>query len=92
MEYSVNLLYNAYYGDKKTCIGIHPIDRNNIQIDDLKKPINYDYKEVFNAKFKLIGFYNNRYHYKRITDNIHSTTISIGINNLNQNFSNNINL
>lgn len=85
IEYCVNLLYNAFYGDKKNCIAINPINRKEINIEDLRKPLDFDYKEIFEGKFKLLGYYNNRYHYKRISSNNFGTTILIGVNELNSN-------
>jgi hypothetical protein len=84
IEFCTNLLFNAIYGVNDNCYQIQPIDKKNIKIEDLRKPLNYNYKDIFKGKLKFLGYYNNRIHYK-VSQHFHSYEIGIGINNLNIN-------
>jgi hypothetical protein len=85
LDNCINFLFNAYYAKSEKCYAITPIKRKNIIIDDLRKPINFDSKHVFEGDFKLLGEYSDRIHYKRTNKDGMSCTISIGKITKNQN-------
>ena len=64
LDNCINLLFNAIYGKSDKCYAINPIKRKAITIDDLRKPINFDAKNVFEGEFKLIGENKYRIEYK----------------------------
>jgi len=84
IEFCTNLLFNAIYGANDNCYQIQTIDRKNIKMEDLRKPLDYDYSDIFKGKIKYLGYYNNRIHYK-VTQHFHPYEISIGVNKLNIN-------
>ena len=84
IEFCTNLLFNAIYGVNDNCYQIQTLDKKNIKLEDLRKPLDYDYTDIFKGKIKFLGIYNRRLHYK-VTQHFHPYEIAIGINNLNLN-------
>jgi hypothetical protein len=84
IEFCTNLLFNAIYGENDICYQIQPLDKQNITIEDLRKPLDYNYNDIFKGKIKFLGYYNNRIHYK-VSQHFHPYEIAIGVNNLNIN-------
>lgn len=66
IDYLLNIYYDLVYRAKpeKNYI-FEPITRKNIELIDLKKPKDFDYSNIFDADLKYIGYYNERYHFKR---------------------------
>jgi hypothetical protein len=85
IEYCIKLLFNAIYTNDDRCYILNPINRKDIAIDNLRKPLDYSCEEIFkNGSFKLMGKYNQRICYKRTHDKS-SVTVSIGMTHQNQN-------
>ena len=84
IEFCTNLLFNAIYGENDNCYQIQPIDKKNIKMEDLRKPLDYAYSDIFKGNLKFLGYYNNRIHYK-VSQHFHPYEIAIGLNNLNIN-------
>jgi len=85
LDNCINLLFNAIYGKSDKCYAINPIKRKAITIDDLRKPINFDAKNVFDGEFKLIGENKYRIEYKRTNKEGTSCNVSFGDITKNQN-------
>jgi hypothetical protein len=54
------------------------INKKNIGLIDLKKPSDYDSTEIFNGEFEFLGYYNDRFHYKRKSKSSYPCQLSFG--------------
>jgi len=79
LDFRLNLLYDATYGNKTSQYSIHPIIRNNITLLDIKTPIFYDYSHVFNEDINFIGKYNGKYIFKRKSKTSYPCNLTIGV-------------
>ena len=89
LDNCINFLFNVYYGKSDKCYAITPIKKKSITIDDLRKPLNYDYKNVFDGTFKFNNIFNldgnNYVNYKRTNKENTSSNVCIGKISMNQN-------
>ncbi len=80
IDYCLEVLYESIYNkDNDECYSFNAINKKDIIIDDLKKDSNFNYSNVLSGKFKFMGLYNHRVHYKR--DGKYPCTIAIGFSN-----------
>lgn len=86
INYCLYVLYKTIYNkDPNECYLLDTIVKKNIKIEHIRKNPTFDYTDIFKAEFKLMGIYNDRIHYKRISPNEHTSTVSIGYQNKNIN-------
>ena len=52
IEFCTNLLFNAIYGVNDNCYQIQTIDKRKIKMEDLRKPLDYDYSDIFKGNIK----------------------------------------
>ena len=56
IEFCTNLLFNAIYGENDNCYQIQTIDKKNIKMEDLRKPLDFDYSDIFKGNLKFLGY------------------------------------
>jgi hypothetical protein len=87
IDFRLNTLYDYVYNkNTNNCYEFKQIVKNKINLIDIKQPSTYNSDHIFHAEFKYIGSFNNRDHFKRISNNSHNATISFG------HYSNNTNI
>ena len=75
----LNILYDYIYNTKSNnCYIFNGIVRKSITIEDLKMPDDFDGEQVLKEKMKFIGYYNNRWNFKRYSTTSFPSMISIG--------------
>ena len=70
LDFLLNIYYDFIYRktpDKSYIF--NPIYKKKLQLINLKMPNDYDSSEIFNKKFKYLGYYNNKFNFK-IKNNI----------------------
>jgi len=83
IDFCVNTLHDFAYSKNKTqkCYKIKYIQKNNIQLNDIKKKNDFDYNNILKAEIKYIGKNKSRYIFKRYSDTTYPTMIRIGTYN-----------
>jgi len=91
----LKLLYAYVYKEsdpkKISCAEVHTIVKKNITPDDLKKPLSFDFTDIFaNKQIEFLSNNNDKWHFKMINDKSYNYKLSIGkyssmnTNNLNK--------
>ncbi len=81
IDYCLEILYESIYNNSNDeCYNFNTINKKDIIIDNIRKELNFNYSNVLSGKFKFMGLYNNRVHYKR-DGNQHPCTVAIGFSN-----------
>ena len=75
----LNILYDFMYNKKSdNCYVFNGISRKNIKLEDLKMPDDFDSTDIFNEKSKFLGFYNNRWNFKRYSSTSFPSMMIVG--------------
>ena len=85
INFCLNTLYNAIYKGDVDRYRFEHILRKNITISDLKKPSSYDGADIL-TNLSYIGYFNDRFHFKRKGTSEFPCQVSFGIyqnNNIN---------
>ena len=81
LDYCVNLLYDSIYNRQKSkdCYQFGNVDKNNIKINMIKKPNNFNYDNIIkNAKYSYINFIDDTVLFKRHSTS-HATLVKFGL-------------
>ena len=66
IDFCLNILFDFFYNkNDKVCYKIKPIIKKSITVNTLKKNKNFVYDDIFNEKIDYVGFYNNKWYFKR---------------------------
>jgi hypothetical protein len=73
-------MHNFVYEKKKDCFKVESINKNKIELLNIKKNITFDPTTVFKfGTFTYLDSYNNRWNFKRTSVEGFNSTVSIGI-------------
>lgn len=76
----LNILHDYFYGEKDSgCYKNKQIVKNEINIENIKMPADYDSSDVLSAKFNYIGNWNNKWYFERLSTSSYTSCISIGV-------------
>ena len=79
IDFCLNILYDFYYNkNERKCYQFKPIIKNSITVNTLKKSRNFVYDEIFNEKIDFVGYYNDKWYFKRSSNTTYSCILCIG--------------
>ena len=79
IDLCLNILHDKIYNpEPKNCYNIPPIIRNDINIHTIKRLERDDWTDIWSGKIEYLGYYNNKWTFKRSSETSFPCTIAIG--------------